>query len=50
MRMVFRRLEPYAIDLWNHPLDEFMPRYRAPAAMVRETYFGGLYQKVVITR
>ena len=50
MRMVFRRLEPYAIDLWRHPLDAFMPRGVVPAAMVRSTYFGALYQKVVITR
>jgi ubiquinone/menaquinone biosynthesis C-methylase UbiE len=50
MRMVFRRLEPYAIDLWTHALEEFMPRDLAPASLARETYFGGLYQKVVITR
>ncbi len=50
MRMVFHRLEPYAIDLWHHPIDAFMPRDVPPAAMIRETYFGGLYQKVVITR
>jgi ubiquinone/menaquinone biosynthesis C-methylase UbiE len=50
MRMVFRRLEPFAIDLWRHPLEAFMPRDFAPAAMVRTTYFGGLYQKVVVTR
>lgn len=50
MRLVFRRLEPFAIDLWRHPLDEFMPRGVTPAAMDRSTYFGGLYQKVVVTR
>lgn len=50
MRLVFRRLEPYAIDLWRHPLGEFMPRGVLSAAWVHTTYFGGLYQKVVITR
>ena len=50
MRLVFRRLEPYAIDLWRHPVDEFMPRDAAPSSRAHTTYFGGLYQKLVITR
>jgi ubiquinone/menaquinone biosynthesis C-methylase UbiE len=50
MWLVFRRLEPYAIDLWRHDLLEFMPPSLKPAALTRRRYFGGLYQKLVLTR
>jgi ubiquinone/menaquinone biosynthesis C-methylase UbiE len=50
MRAVFRRLEPYAIDLWRHEIAEFMPRELAPASLRKETFFGGLYQKLVLIR
>jgi len=48
MRAVFATLEPFAIDLWRHEVAEFLPR--APAALEKQTYFGGLYQKLVLTR
>jgi len=50
MRQVFRRLEPYAIDLWDHALDAFMPTDVKPSAAAHSTYFGGLYQQWVLTR
>jgi len=50
MHQVFRRLEPYAIDLWNHALDAFMPADVKPSAATHRTYFGGLYQQWVLTR
>ena len=50
MRMVFSRLEPYAIDLWEHPVEAFLPAGPVPASIARTTYFGGLYQKVEFTR
>jgi ubiquinone/menaquinone biosynthesis C-methylase UbiE len=50
MRLIFRRLEPYAIDLWRHEVAEFMPADRKPAAIEKRTWFGGLYQRLVITR
>lgn len=50
MWLIFRRLEPYAIDLWRHELLEFMPPGVKPAAVQRRTYFGGLYQKLVLVR
>jgi ubiquinone/menaquinone biosynthesis C-methylase UbiE len=50
MTGVFRRLEPYAMDLWDHEIDEFMPRDCKPAAVDKRTYYGGLYQKLVLTR
>lgn len=49
MRLVFRKLEPYAMDLWKHDVEEFLPR-GIKAALHKRTYFGGLYQKLVLTR
>ena len=46
---VLRVLEPYAIDLWRHHISEWLPPQIQPAQLAKETYFGGLYQKVVIT-
>ena len=50
MTGVFRRLEPYAMDLWNHPLTEYFPADCKPASLEHKTYYGGLYQKLVVTR
>jgi len=48
MRLVFNRLEPYALDLWRQGVDAFLPH--APARMGKQIYFGGLYQKLVLIR
>jgi ubiquinone/menaquinone biosynthesis C-methylase UbiE len=50
MSGVFRRLEPYAMDLWRHDIEHFLPPLASPASIHKQTYFGGLYQKLVITR
>ena len=50
MRGVFRKLEPYAIDLWANDIEHFLPADAQPASMTRQTWFGGLYQKLVLTR
>ena len=50
MRAVLRRLEPFALDLWDCELREYLPDGHTVSAVHKETYFGGLYQKVVITR
>jgi hypothetical protein len=50
MRLVFRKLEPYAMDLWNHEIQDFIPQGLQPTSMAKHTYFGGLYQKLVLTR
>ncbi|TMG85569.1 MAG: class I SAM-dependent methyltransferase [Betaproteobacteria bacterium] len=50
MRAVLRRLEPFALDLWDCELEQYLPDGSPPANVHKETYFGGLYQKVVITR
>ena len=47
---VFRKFEPYAMDLWRHEIEHFLPEAWSPAAMQKETYFGGLYQKLVLNR
>ena len=50
MRLVFGRLEPYAMDLWAHGVEHYLPPAAPPAASRRSTWFGGLYQMLVLTR
>jgi ubiquinone/menaquinone biosynthesis C-methylase UbiE len=50
MHQVFKHLEPYAFDLWAHDVEHFMPAGAAPIRFDKQTYFGGLYQKLVLTR
>jgi ubiquinone/menaquinone biosynthesis C-methylase UbiE len=49
MKPVLTWLEPFAMDLWRHELTEFMPETVQPEQLQSEFYFGGLYQKVVLT-
>jgi len=49
MRAVFRQLEPYALDLWKHQLEDSLLAHR-PASIDKRTYFGGLYQTLVLER
>lgn len=48
-RPVLRALEPFALDLWQHELAQWLPGSIRPEQMRKETYYGGLYQKLVIT-
>lgn len=50
MRALLRRLEPYALDLWREEVQAFLPSAAANAEIGRETFFGGLYQKLVVHR
>ncbi len=50
MKQVFRRLEPYAMDLWDNEVLDFLPAHLQPATQTKKTYFGGLYQKLVLTK
>lgn len=50
MRLVFRKLEPYAIDLWRNEVVEFIAADSRPSSLSKRTYFGGLYQKLVLIR
>jgi len=48
-RPILDKLEPFALDLWNNEISTWFPEGFSPAVMHKETYYGGLYQKVVIT-
>jgi ubiquinone/menaquinone biosynthesis C-methylase UbiE len=48
-RPLLARLEPFALDLWRHEITKWSPRI-AGVRFRRTTFFGELYQKVVITR
>jgi ubiquinone/menaquinone biosynthesis C-methylase UbiE len=50
MRLVLGVLEPYALDLWRRRIGAFLPVEFAPQALRKRTFFGGLYQIVVISR
>jgi ubiquinone/menaquinone biosynthesis C-methylase UbiE len=50
MREVFRHLEPYAFDLWQHEIEHFMPAGAAWQSIARREWFGGLYQMRVLTK
>jgi ubiquinone/menaquinone biosynthesis C-methylase UbiE len=50
MMPVLTWLEPFAMDLWRRQISEWIPSSMQPAQVDKRTYFGGLYQKVVITR
>lgn len=47
---ILTTLEPFAMDLWNHEITEWLPPPDTYSDIEKQTYFGGLYQKVVITR
>jgi len=50
MSPILRLLEPFATDLWRKEIAAHLPDSPSPSVMVKETYFGGLYQKVVLRR
>lgn len=47
---VLTTLEPFAMDLWRGEIADWLPADLAITRIEKQTYFGGLYQKVVITR
>ena len=49
MKLVLTWLEPFAMDLWRQELPAFMPDSVRPEQLQSEFYFGGLYQKVILT-
>jgi hypothetical protein len=38
------------MDLWQHELLDFLPGELQPAAVRHRTWFGGLYQQLVLVR
>jgi len=49
MAGVLATLEPFALDLWRHPLTHWLPADRPMKSLATRRYFGGLYQLVTIT-
>jgi ubiquinone/menaquinone biosynthesis C-methylase UbiE len=48
-RPLLAALEPFALDLWRDEIAHWLPA-AARAGWRKQSFFGGLYQKVVITR
>jgi ubiquinone/menaquinone biosynthesis C-methylase UbiE len=47
---VLHQLEPFAPDLWQGGPETWLPHSPLIAKLERTTYFGGMYQRVVLTR
>jgi ubiquinone/menaquinone biosynthesis C-methylase UbiE len=47
---ILSTLEPFAMDLWNGNIADWLPKGCSITSLDKQTYFGGLYQKVIITR
>jgi ubiquinone/menaquinone biosynthesis C-methylase UbiE len=48
LRPVLRALEPYALDLWHCDVAEWLPKGVQLKGIGKQTFCGGLYQKLVI--
>ena len=48
-RPVLHLLEPFALDLWNHDFNTWLPNSIRAEQIRKVTSFGGLYQQLVIT-
>jgi len=49
-RPILGALEPFALDLWDSEIEDFMPPAPTCRATQRASYFGGLYQLVKFKR
>ncbi|MBL8098972.1 MAG: rhodoquinone biosynthesis methyltransferase RquA, partial [Anaerolineales bacterium] len=47
---ILKLLEPFALDMWKQSIESWLPKGFAPAEYTKTTFFGGIYQKVVIIR
>ncbi len=45
---VLKILEPFAMDLWQEDIEDWLPEEIKPRSIKKYTIFSGLYQKVVI--
>ena len=50
MKRIFERLEPFAHDLWEHPVGSYLPSDMPIKSVQHTTFFGGLYQLLVLER
>lgn len=49
MMPILKFLEPFALDMWRNQIADWIPRHVRLKAIDKQTFFGGLYQKVVIS-
>lgn len=49
-RLVFFLFEPFATDMWHQPLESYFPQKNAYHILRKNTYFGGMYQKIVVQK
>jgi ubiquinone/menaquinone biosynthesis C-methylase UbiE len=50
MNVVLRILEPYALGIWEKQIIDWVPEQVRIKKITKETYFGSLYQKVVMLK
>jgi ubiquinone/menaquinone biosynthesis C-methylase UbiE len=48
--LMFKLLEPFALDIWRDDIEDWLPEGFVPASLTKETMSGGLYQKIVIVK
>jgi len=49
MAAILATLEPFALDLWWHEVERWLPHDLPRGASVKRTFFGGLYQMLTLT-
>ena len=49
LRVILRTLEPYALDLWDHELVDYLPSGAGITKVEKQTFFGGMYQRVIVS-
>jgi ubiquinone/menaquinone biosynthesis C-methylase UbiE len=47
---ILHLLEPFALGLWRREISEWIPEKDRPHSIHKETFFGSLYQKVVLVK
>lgn len=50
MTPILTLLEPFAMDMWRKEITDWIPKSIPLSSVHKETFFGGLYQKVVVVR
>ncbi len=50
MKPILKTLEPFALDLWETEIIDWVSEEWPCSSIEKKTYFGGLYQKVVMIR
>lgn len=45
---LLKLLEPFSLDMWKQSIESWLPKGFVPVEYTKITFFGGLYQKVVI--